>query len=70
MQLVLSAYAAAMKSLPVLQHCVGYIFWSSGINELILGCFEYTELLKVLQGVAGWRGWGGGGVSNFAFAWT
>ena len=28
--------------------CIHYIFWSFRINEFIVGCFEYTVLLKGL----------------------
>ena len=34
------------KSLPVIHHGADYIFWYSGINELMLVCFEYTNNLK------------------------
>ena len=37
---------AALRSLPVLHHSADFIFWSFGIIELMLVCFEYTVLLK------------------------
>ena len=37
---------AALKCLPVLHPSAYYLFWSFGITELVLVCFEYTMLLK------------------------
>ena len=39
-----------LKSLPLLHHSADYIFWSFGIIELMLVCFEYTILLKQALG--------------------
>jgi len=36
LQLVLSAYVAAVKYRPVLHHCVVIFFWSSGIMDTML----------------------------------
>ena len=41
---------AALKSLPVLHHNADYIFWSFGIIEIMLVCFEYTILFKPALG--------------------
>ena len=40
----------ALNSLSVLHHSADYIFWSFGIIELMLVCFEYTILLKPALG--------------------
>ena len=38
---------AALQSFPVLHQGADYIFWSFGINEHILGYFEYTVSLSL-----------------------
>ena len=43
---VLSACVAVLKGLPVLHHSADCIFCYFGISDIILGCFEYTVLLK------------------------
>ena len=43
--------AAVHYSLPVLHHSADYIFWFTGINELMIVCFEYTMPKSALGGV-------------------
>ena len=40
----------ALKSLPVFHLSADYIFWSFGIIEHMLVCFEHTILLKPALG--------------------
>ena len=55
LQLLFSACVAAVKSRPVLHHCVVIFFWSSGIMECTCMLFTFGNgvLLHALGGVSG-----------------
>jgi len=49
LQLVLSACVAAVKSRPVLHHCVVIFFWSSGIMECTCMVFTFENGVSLMR---------------------
>jgi len=53
LQLVFSARVAAVKSRPVLHHCLVIFFWSSGIMECTGMLYTFVNGVHALGGVSG-----------------